>query len=80
MECRLMPTSVAISGQRSGRFADLLRRVENCYHSFQRQRSSGEKSRLKGWDRRASSTRYRFASTAGRHDAPFPTLAQGEHP
>ncbi len=32
---------VAISGQRSRRFADLLRRVENCYHSFQHQRSSG---------------------------------------
>ena len=29
------------------RFADLLRRVENCYHSFQHQRSSG-KSRLEG--------------------------------
>src|SRR5260370_19618963 len=38
------------------------------------------KSRLKRWDHLASSTRYRFASTAGRHDAPFPTLAQGEHP
>jgi hypothetical protein len=29
------------------------------------------KSRLKGWDRLASSTRYCFASTTGRHDAPF---------
>src|SRR5258707_7190703 len=69
---------VAISGQRSRRFADLLRRVENCYHSFQHQRSSGELP-AEGWARLASSTRYRFASTAGRHDAPFPTLAQGEH-
>jgi len=38
----LQTAEVAVSGQRSRRFADLLRRVENWYHSFQHQRSSGE--------------------------------------
>ena len=63
------------------RFADLLRRAENCYHSFHVQRSSGE-CRLKGETalpsrRDPASHRY---SRPNRHDAPFPTLAQGDHP
>src|SRR6266508_1824201 len=60
---RIPSRSPRSSGQRSSRFSDLLRRVENCYHSFQHQRSS-EEIPAEGWDRLASSTRYRFASTA----------------